>query len=70
MSHRHVDPFDPEESYGMPSRPCIVCRRECCVDCAEPRPTTEDPRALKCWDCVDDERATADEMLAKRRATR
>jgi hypothetical protein len=63
MSHRHADPFDPQESYGMPSRPCIVCRCECCVDCAEPRPTAEDPRALKCWDCVEDERAAVDERI-------
>jgi hypothetical protein len=61
VSHRHVDPCDPQETYGMPSKPCITCRRECCVDCADSRPTAEDPRSLKCWDCVDDERADADE---------
>jgi hypothetical protein len=70
MSHRHIDPMDRNDTYGMPSRPCVQCRVECCVDCAEPRPTTEDPRALKCWGCVEDERATADELLARRRTDR
>lgn len=64
-SHRHVDPCDPDETYGMPSQACMHCGAECCVDCATPKPTTEDRHALLCDICeswlamTEEERAAA-----------
>lgn len=47
MSHRHIDPCDPTETYGMPSRPCDRCRCECCIDCS----TLRDGKRI-CDGCV------------------
>lgn len=53
MSHRHVDSCDPNETYGMPSRPCDRCRGDCCVDCSTKQ---RDGRVLCEW-CVSSEEA-------------
>ncbi len=50
MSHRHVDPNDGGETYGMPTQSCIRCGYECCIDCT----IQQANRKLVCDFCFDE----------------
>ena len=51
VSHRHVDPNDPTESYGMPSKPCVRCG-DACTDCSS-TVEIDGVKTLVCDHCAD-----------------